>query len=157
MTSTNPTSVRKEIVANAAVDDAFRVFTERFGDFKPPEHNMLGKPIAETVFEARVGGHIYDRADDGSECRWARVLEYEPPTRVVFSWDIGPTWQIESDPSRTSEVEVRFIAEGPSRTRIELEHRHLDRHGPGWEGVRAGVDGDGGWPLYLQRYADLCA
>ena len=127
----------------------------RFGDFKPPEHNLLGAPIAETVFEPRVGGHIYDRAVDGSECRWARILAYEPPDRVVFSWDISPQWQIETDPEHTSEVEVRFVAEGPDRTRVELEHRHLDRHGPGWQAVRDGVDDDQGWPLYLARYAAL--
>ena len=106
-------------------------------------------------FEPRVGGHIYDRAVDGSECRWARVLAYEPPDRVVFSWDISPHWQLETDPANASEVEVRFIAETPERTRVELEHRNLDRHGPGWEGVRDGVDDDAGWPLYLARYADL--
>ena len=74
-----------------------------------------------------------------------------PPNRLVFSWDISPTWQIESDPGRTSEVEVRFIAESPDRTRVELEHRNLDRHGEGWEGMREGVAGDQGWPLYLGR------
>ena len=71
----------------------------------------------ETVFEPRAGGHIYDRAADGSECRWARILAYEPPDRVVFSWDISPQWQIETDLDRTSEVEVRFVAGGPHRTR----------------------------------------
>jgi uncharacterized protein YndB with AHSA1/START domain len=147
--------VGKKIVVDASIERAFRVFTDRFGDFKPPEHNLLGAPITETVFEGRVGGHIYDRAEDGSECRWARILAYDPPTRVVFSWDIGPTWQLESDPERASEVEVRFVAEGPDRTRVELEHRNIDRHGPGWEGVREGVDSDDGWPLYLTRYAAL--
>ena len=107
------------------------------------------------MFEPRVGGSIYDRGVDGSECRWARVLAYEPPERVVFSWDIGPTWQIETDPDRASEVEVRFVAESPERTRVELEHRHIDRHGDGWEGVREGVAADQGWLLYLQRYGDL--
>ena len=96
------------------------------------------------MFEPRVGGHIYDRGEDGSECRWARVLAYEPPDRVVFSWDISPHWQLETDPDNTSEVEVRFIAETPERTRVELEHRNIDRHGPGWEAVRDGVDGDAG-------------
>ena len=111
------------------------MFTERLGDIKPPEHNLLAAPIAETVFEPRVGGHIYDRATDGTVCRWARVLVYEPPRRVVFSWDIGPTWQLETDPENASEVEVRFIEETPDRTRVELEHRNIDRHGPGWEAV----------------------
>ena len=155
MTQADAAVVRREIVVNAPIDKAFTVFTDRFGDFKPPEHNMLQVPIAETVFEPKVGGHIFDRGTDGSECRWARILAYEPPNRVMFSWDIGPTWQVESDPELTSEVEVTFTAETADRTRIELEHRHLDRHGPGWESVRDGVGHDQGWPLYLDRYAAL--
>lgn len=153
--TTDDTIVIKEIVVDAPIDEAFRVFTDRFGDFKPREHNLLGAPIIETVFEPRVGGNIVDRAEDGSECRWARILAFEPPARVVFSWDIGPTWQVVEDHDAASEVEVTFTAETPTRTRLRLEHRHLDRHGPGWEGVRGGVDSDGGWPLYLQRYGAL--
>ena len=149
------TVVRKQIVVEAPIERAFTAFTERFGDFKPAEHNLLSVPIAETVFEPRAGGHIVDRGSDGTECRWARVLVYEPPQRVVFSWDIGPTWQVETEPGRTSEVEVRFTAETPERTRVELEHRHLDRHGPSWEAVADGVGHDQGWLLYLSRYADL--
>jgi uncharacterized protein YndB with AHSA1/START domain len=155
MSSLSAATINKQVVVNAPIQEAFRVFTERFGDFKPKEHNLLRAPITETVFEPKVGGHIFDRAEDGSECRWARVLAYEPPTRVVFSWDIGPTWQIEEDPGNTSEVEVRFTADGPARTVVDLEHRNLDRHGPGWEGLREGVDGVDGWPLYLDRYASL--
>jgi uncharacterized protein YndB with AHSA1/START domain len=149
------TTVRHEVVVDAPIDQAFKVFTEDFGRFKPAEHNMLGVDIAETVFEPRVGGALYDRGVDGSECRWARVLAYDPPNRVVFSWDISPYWQVETDVERTSEVEVRFSEESAGRTRVELEHRHLDRHGDGWEGIREGVDGDQGWPLYLHRFADL--
>jgi len=155
MTRAEITVVRRQVVVNAPQAKAFAAFTERLGEFKPPEHNLLAAPIAETVFEPRAGGHIYDRAEDGSECRWARVLAYEPPDRVVFSWDISPQWQIEPDPDRTSEVEVRFVPESPDRTRVELEHRHLDRHGPGWQSVAEGVGGDEGWPLYLARYAAL--
>ena len=155
MTETAAALVRKDVVVEASQERAFAVFTERFGDFKPPEHNLLSVPIAETVFERRVGGHIYDRGEDGSECRWARILAYEPPSRVVFSWDIGPTWQLEADPDNASEVEVRFVAVDADRTRVELEHRNIDRHGPGWEAILGGVDGDEGWPLYLQRYAAL--
>lgn len=157
MTQTDLAVVRRQIVVEAPVDRAFAVFTGRFGDFKPPEHNLLGAPIAETVFEARIGGSIVDRAVDGSECRWARILAYEPPDRVVFSWDIGSQWQIENDPELTSEVEVRFFTEGPQRTRVELEHRHIDRHGPGWQSLTEGIDGVEGWPLYLSRYAALFA
>jgi uncharacterized protein YndB with AHSA1/START domain len=155
MTDMAAAVVRRGISVDAPVEKAFAVFTERFGDFKPPEHNLLAAPLAETVFEPHVGGHIYDRAVDGSECRWARVLVYEPPDRVVFSWDIGPTWQLEADPENASEIEVRFIAETPERTRVELEHRNIDRHGPGWEAISDGVGHDQGWPLYLERYAGL--
>ena len=151
------TSVRGAIVVEAPIERAFSVFTDDFGSFKPPEHNLLDVEIAETVFESHVGGNIYDRGVDGSECRWARVLAYEPPNRVVFSWDISAQWQIEMDPDKTSEVEVRFIAEAPDRTRVELEHRNLDRHGEGWEAARDGVGGDQGWPLYLDRFAERIA
>src|SRR5688572_5862772 len=149
------TTVRAEIVVDAPQDRAFQVFTTSFDRIKPREHNMLGVDIAESVFEPHVGGRIYDRGVDGTECQWARVVAFEPPERIVFTWDISPTWQIEADLDKTSEVEVRFIAETPERTRVELEHRNLDRHGEGWEGMREGVRGDNGWPLYLQRFATV--
>jgi uncharacterized protein YndB with AHSA1/START domain len=150
------TVVQTSIVVQAAVDRAFRVFTEQLGAFKPREHNMLGVEIAETVLEPQVGGSVFDRGVDGTVCRWARVLAYEPPNRLLISWDISARWEIERDPQKTSEVEVRFIAETEHRTRVELEHRHLKRHGDGWQSVRDGVAGQDGWPLYLQRYAELC-
>jgi uncharacterized protein YndB with AHSA1/START domain len=155
MMTETATSVHKQITVAAPLERAFAVFTERFGDFKPPEHNLLGVPIAETVFEARAGGYLFDRGIDGSECRWARVLVYEPPHRVVFSWDISPRWQLEADPDNTSEVEVRFTPDGPDGTVVDLEHRNLDRHGPGWRAVGDGVSGAEGWPLYLERFAAL--
>jgi uncharacterized protein YndB with AHSA1/START domain len=150
-------AVRKRIVVGASIERAFSVFTDRFGDFKPREHNLLASPITRTIFEPRVGGHIYDVAEDRTECHWARVLVYEPPDRVVFSWDIGPDWQLVADEANASEVEVLFIAESARQTRVELEHRNLDRHGPGWEALRQGIAEDQGWPLYLDRYAELFA
>jgi uncharacterized protein YndB with AHSA1/START domain len=155
MTNSTAPEVYQHIIVPASIEKAFAVFTERFGDFKPPEHNMLGVEIAKTVFEPRVGGNIYDRGVDGSECRWARILAYEPPDRVVFSWDISPQWQIETDSEQTSEVEVRFVAETPHRTRLELEHRNINRHGSGWQAISEGVSDEDGWPLYLSRYASL--
>lgn len=154
-TEAQDTSVRMQLVVAAPIERAFRVFTEQFDRIKPREHNLLRVEIAETVFERRVGGHVYDRGVDGSECRWARVLAYEPPHRVVISWDIDPQWRIETNPDRTSEVEIRFVAESPERTRVELEHRKLDRHGAGWQGERDVVRSEGGWPLYLQRFRAL--
>ncbi len=149
------TSVRSEIVVSAPAQRAFKVFTEDIGSWWPPAHHVLQSELAEMVFEARAGGYVIDRGTDGSECRWARVLAYEPPERVVISWDIGGDWQIEADPARTSEVEVRFIPEGPDRTRVELEHRHLDRHGEGWERMRDAVGSPGGWDQGLQALAGV--
>lgn len=147
--------VRQKVVVDAPIERAFDIFVARFDDIKPHDHNLLAVPIAETVFEPRVGGHIYDRGVDGSVCRWARVLAFEPPNRLLFSWDIGPRWQLETDPAHASEVEVRFIAEDQGRTRVELEHRGIKRHGADWRAVVSGVGSAGGWPLYLDRYVGL--
>ncbi len=153
--ATEPTTVSSSIEVHAPVERAFEVFTRDFGLFKPADHSLLAVPIAETIVETHVGGNIIDRGADGSECRWARILAYEPPNRFVFSWDINPHWSIETDTAKTSEVEVRFTALDEDRTRVEIEHRHLDRHGDGWIGVREGVSTGEGWPFYLDRYAQL--
>ena len=147
------TSVRTEIVVDVPIERAFSVFTDDIGSWWNPDHHILEGELAEMVFEPRVGGHVYDRGVDGSECRWARVLAYDPPDRVVFSWDINTAWQLETDPDKTSEVEVRFLAEGAGRTRVELEHRNLDRHGDGWEQMRDAVGSPQGWPEGLRDFA----
>lgn len=149
------TTVRSSIVVDVPIDRAFTTFTRDIATWWPPEHHILPGELAEMEFEPRVGGNIVDRAVDGSECRWSRVLAYEPPHRVVFSWDIGLDWQIETDPRRTSEVEITFVAESDTRTRVDLVHRHLDRHGDGWEGMAAAVGSPNGWDLGLTRLADV--
>jgi uncharacterized protein YndB with AHSA1/START domain len=141
------TSVRTEVTVDAPIERAFNLFTEGIGTWWDPNHHLIQGELAEMVFEPFEGGHIIDRATDGSECRWARVLVYQPPELVVFSWDINLQWQLESDPAKTSEVAVRFTAEGPERTRVELEHRHLERHGEGWESMRDAVGSPDGWNL----------
>jgi uncharacterized protein YndB with AHSA1/START domain len=147
------TTVRTSIVVEAPVERAFRVFTDDIGSWWRPDHHILEAELAEMVFESRVGGHVYDRGVDGSECRWARVLAFEPPNRVVFSWDINTQWQLETDLEKTSEVEVRFFPEGRDRTRVELEHRHLERHGDGWEQMRDAVGSPDGWGEGLGEFA----
>jgi uncharacterized protein YndB with AHSA1/START domain len=156
-TQAQATSVQSEIVVEAPLERAFAVFTEDIGSWWPPENHTLEAELAEMVFEPRVRGHVYDRGVDGSECRWARVLAYEPPNRVVISWDITPQWQLETDSSRASEIEVRFVREAPERTRVELEHRNLERHGEGWEGLRDAVGSEGGWGSCLQSFAERMA
>jgi uncharacterized protein YndB with AHSA1/START domain len=146
-TQVTGSSVSRSIAVDVGIERAFAVFTEGIGTWWPESHHILDGELKEMVFEPRAGGHIRDIATDGGECRWSRVLEYEPPTRVVFSWDISLHWQIEPDPSRCSEVEVRFIPDGDDRTLVELEHRHIDRHGEGWERMRDAVGSPGGWSL----------
>ena len=148
------TSVGASVVVEAPIERAFSLFTEGIGTWWDPDHHLLEGQLAEMVFEPRVGGHVYDRGVDGSECRWARVLAFEPPERFVISWDINTQWQIETDHEQTSEVEVRFVAETPERTRVELEHRHLERHGEGWEQMRASIASPNGWGSGLRRFAD---
>jgi uncharacterized protein YndB with AHSA1/START domain len=153
MSESPKTSVQTSIVVEAPIDHAFAVFTDDIGSWWPPEHHILQSELAGMVFEPRQGGHVYDRGADGSECRWARVLAFEPPERVVFSWDISLAWQVESDTSKTSEVEVRFVPETPERTRVVLEHRNIDRHGDGWEQMRDAVESPEGWSVGLRRFA----
>ena len=153
--TTTATAVRQEITVDVPQERAFTLFTERWDEVKPREHTLLEAPIERSVLEPFVGGRLYDLAQDGSTLTWGEVLACEPPSRLVFSWRLTPGFELEPDPARFSEVEVRFVAEGPSRTRVELEHRHLDRHGTGWESERSAVAGRDGWPLYLANLAAL--
>jgi uncharacterized protein YndB with AHSA1/START domain len=149
--------VREEVLVDVPVERAFEVFTSDMAGWWPPEHHLLDGELAEIVLEPRAGGRIYDRATDGSECQWARVLAWDPPHRLVFSWDISLQWTVETDPERTSEVEVRFTPEGNGRTRVALEHRHIERHGEGWEGMHSAVGSPDGWAVGLGRFADHVA
>ena len=144
-TQLDTTSVTTAIDVEAGIEHAFRVFTDGIGSWWNPSHHILEAELAEMVFQPYVGGHIIDRGTDGSECPWSRVLAYDPPHLVSFSWDISLNWQLETDPAKTSEIEVTFTPDGPGRTRVVLTHRHLDRHGDGWEAMRDAVKA--GWSL----------
>src|SRR5262249_26448376 len=132
---------------------AFEVFTDQIGTWWSPDHHIIQSELKEMVFEPWVGGNVYDVGVDGSECRWARVLVLEPPRRLMFSWDIDLSWQIETDAARSSEIEVVFEEDGPERTRVTLVHRHLDRHGDGWEQMRDAVGAPDGWRHGLTVFA----
>jgi uncharacterized protein YndB with AHSA1/START domain len=146
--------VRHDVVVELSLDKAFWAFAD-LDKIKPREHNMLSVPIEETVLEQHAGGNVYDRGVDGSICRWGRVLAFDPPHTIAFSWDIGPDWQVAADLSRASEVEVTFASEDEQHTRVTLTHRHIDRHGDGWESLQGGLDAPDGWPLYLSRFEAL--
>lgn len=154
MTVHSDGTVRHEVVVDLPPKQAFWTFAD-MDKIKPREHNMLSVPIAETALEQYAGGELYDRGVDGSICRWGRVRTFDPPHTIVFSWGIGPDWQVVSDLTAASEVEISFAADGDNRTRVTLVHRHIDRHGEGWESLQAGLDSPDAWPLYLSRFEAL--
>ena len=128
-------SVRKAICVNAPQEVAWRVFTERIGAWWPLARFKIGKVDAvDAVIEPRVGGRWYERGQDGSTCDWGSVLAWEPPSRLLLSWDINADWQY--DPELKTELEIRFIAQGGRVTRVELEHRKLDRYGARRDAMR---------------------
>ncbi|MGH9416257.1 MAG: SRPBCC family protein [Terriglobales bacterium] len=147
-----PNNIRKAVDVNAAQAVAWRVFTEKMGAWWPLAYYKIGKAKAvDAVIEGQVGGRWYERGDDGSICQWGTVLAWEPPSRLVLSWDIGADWQY--DPNLKTEIEVRFIAEGSNRTRVELEHRHLDRYGARREEMRRIYDTEGDWGKLLAAFS----
>jgi uncharacterized protein YndB with AHSA1/START domain len=150
-TTGDENAVRKEIVVEAAAERAFRVFTERMELWWPPEHHIGQAAMARPVLEPRAGGRWYELGEDGSTCDWGRVLAWEPPRRLVLAWQISAAWKF--DPALVTEVEVTFVAEGQSRTRVTLEHRNLDRFGPASEAMRKSFSSEGGWGLTLGRFA----
>jgi uncharacterized protein YndB with AHSA1/START domain len=150
-TDTQPLSITATTTVEVPIDEAFRFFTEEIGSWWNPDHHIIEAPLSHMVFDPYVGGHVYDVGTDGSECRWSRVLVYDPPRRVVFSWDINGQWAIESDPALCSEVEVTFTSDGPSTTQVVLQHHHLERHG---DALRPQLDGmRDGWQGGLDLYA----
>lgn len=145
--------VEVSMVVEAPIAEAFDVFTRDIGSWWPADHHILQAELAEMVFEPKVGGQIVDRGTDGTECRWAHVLVYDPPNRLVISWDITLSWQVETDLARSSEVEIRFTSFASDRTKVDLVHRQIERHGDGWEQMHVAVGSDDGWLIGLERFA----
>jgi hypothetical protein len=151
-TATDLNAVRKSITVRAPQKTAFRVFTEGMATWWPLETHHIGKSTPQAVvIEPRVGGRCLERGADGAECVWGHVMVWEPPARYVFSWEISADFQI--DPTLITEVEVRFISEAPDRTRVELEHRLLDRYGERRDEMHKTFDSPGGWTGLLELYA----
>lgn len=146
--------VRKSVTVRAGADRAFRVFTEGVDSWWPRGHHIGKSPMTKTIIEGRAGGRCYSEQADGTECDWGSVLVWEPPKRFVMAWQVSPSWQYEPDLGKSSEVEVRFTAEPDGSTRVDLEHRHLERHGVGVEGMRTAIDSPRGWTGLLQLFHD---
>jgi uncharacterized protein YndB with AHSA1/START domain/uncharacterized damage-inducible protein DinB len=154
MTTTTETvpAVKRSVVVNTSVERAFRVFTEGFDTWWPRGHHIGKKPLQKAVIEPRAGGRLYGREADGTECQWGTVTAWEPPNRLALAWQIDPNWQFDPDLSHASEVEVVFTPAANGMTRVDLEHRHFERHGQNFEQLRTGVGGPGGWGGLLEMF-----
>jgi uncharacterized protein YndB with AHSA1/START domain len=145
--------VRKTITVRASVERAFSIFTDGFDTWWPRSHHIGTQPMATAIIEGRPDGRLYSRQIDGSECDWGRVTVWEPPRRLVLAWQITHEWRYEPDLSKASEVEILFTPLGDGSTRVDLEHRHFERHGAGAAAIRTAVDAPNGWTGLLQLFA----
>ena len=143
--------VRKSVVVRASIEDAFEVFTDGVDTWWPRTHHIGKVPMRRNVIEGRPGGRCYSEHVDGTECDWGRVLEWHPPRRLLIAWQVTHDWGHQPDLAKCSEVEVRFTATGAT-TRVDVEHRFLERHGPGAESMRNSVDAPNGWTHVLSQY-----
>jgi uncharacterized protein YndB with AHSA1/START domain len=147
-------AVRKSVTVDADPETAFRVFTDDFDSWWPRSHHLGNTPMTRGIIERGKGGRCYTQHEAGNEVDWGTVLVWEPPHRLVFSWQIAADWKCEPDLSRASEVEVRFTPAEGGRTRVDLEHRHFERMAAGAEAMRAGVNAEGGWGTLLKLFSD---
>ena len=145
--------VRKSVTVKASQQHAFEVFTQGFDSWWPRSHHIGSSPMTRAVIECFAGGRAYSEQTDGTQCDWGQILVWEPPQRFVLAWKISAQWKYEPDLSKSSEVEITFIPEPDGRTRVDLEHRHFERMGPGGDSMRQGVDAPGGWGSLLDLYA----
>jgi uncharacterized protein YndB with AHSA1/START domain len=145
-------AVQQVVTVNVPIEKAFALFTEGFDSWWPRTHKTGAADLKQAVLESRPGGRWYEIGTDGSECEWGRVLAWEPPTRLVIAWQLDVSWQY--DPELLTEVEVRFAEVGPGQTRVELEHRDLDRYGEAKDEMRAALDAEGGWAGLMALYAE---
>jgi uncharacterized protein YndB with AHSA1/START domain len=145
-------AIQGTVTVNAPIERAFRIFTESFTTWWPADYHIGQADMAEAIIEPREGGRWYERGVDGSECDWGHVLAWQPPHRLVVTWQINGRWQYDPDPEHASEIEVRFTPEGSGQTTVELEHRLIHRL-VGGEAIRDSISGGGGWSAVLAQFA----
>ena len=147
--------VRKSITLDAPQAKAFEVFTARLGSWWPTAYSIGTSPIKNAIIEPRAGGRWYEVGEDGSQCDWGQVLEWDAPRRVLLAWRITSDWRY--DPELLTELDVRFVALGEKTTRVDLEHRLLENLGDGAEKTRNIFDNEPGWGTLLAAYAVVAA
>ena len=154
--------VRKSVRVGVPIERAFSVFVEEMGSWWPASHHIGATPFAAITVEPRVGGRWYEVGADEKPCEWGTVLAWDPPEHIAFSWHVGPghdspQWKYNPDMARASQVDVFFEADGPEATVVDLVHSGLERHGEGYEQLRALFDGPGAWGEIMARYAKRVA
>jgi uncharacterized protein YndB with AHSA1/START domain len=153
MTTTAPIPpITGSVTIAVPIDQAYSVFAGSINQWWPHQYHIGAADVAEVVLEPEEGGRWYERGVDGSECDWGRVLVWEPPHRLVFTWQINGSWQFDPDPGNASEVHVRFTANGDQETTVEVEHRHFERL-VGGEVINGAIRGGGGWAQLLEGFA----
>jgi uncharacterized protein YndB with AHSA1/START domain len=155
MTAAVAGAVRQDVTVQAPIERAFAVFADQITSWWPASHHIGAQPMEVVVIEPREGGRFFERDVEGNECTWGHVLAYEPPQRLLLSWGLQGDWSYDPDPARASEIEVTFTAEGPTTTRVVLEHRKFEAHGEDAQGIRDAVGSDGGWGSMLKTYAEV--
>jgi uncharacterized protein YndB with AHSA1/START domain len=148
-----PSPIRKSLRVECNPKRTFEVFTARMGAWWHPDHTLLKSPREAVILEPRAGGRWYERAVDGSEYNWGHVIVWEPPARIVLAWQLDGQWQF--NPDLVTELEVRFVPDGEGATRVELEHRNIERFAEHAEAARAALDSPEGWSAGLARFAAL--
>lgn len=141
--------VIKTLTVNAAQARAFEVFTAGLDRWWPKAHNLGTSAVLRSIIEPQVGGRWYTQHENGSEAVVGHMKIWEPPRRIVFSWEIGADWKC--NPAVASEVEVTFVAEAANRTRVTLEHRGFEAMGA-VDGAKMRGDLDNGWPGILELF-----
>jgi uncharacterized protein YndB with AHSA1/START domain len=147
-------AVRRSVTVKADAARAFRVFTEGFDTWWPRSHHIGKSPMQKAIIEPFVGGRCYSEQVDGTDCPWGQVTTWDPPHRLVFAWQITHQWGFEPDMSKASEVDVRFTPQPDGSTRVDLEHRHFERMGPGSAQVKQAVESEGGWGSLLKLFVE---
>jgi len=145
-----PAAIRKSFTVRAPPEKAFEVFTRGFDRWWPRTHYLGDSPLKEAVLEPGVGGRWFSRHEDGGEQLWGEVLDWEPPTRLVIAWRISHEWGY--DPKLLTEVEVRFTDLGSGETRVDFEHRGLERFGDSNKAVQTRLSMNGGWGTILESF-----
>ena len=144
--------VRKEVRVRANVARAFKVFTEGFDSWWPRTHHIGKSPMTRAVIECRVGGRCYSEQEDGTDCPWGQIIDWDPPKRFALAWQIRPDWTFEPDLAVCSEVEVTFTPLPDGSTDVVLVHQHFERHGGGGAAMREQVNQVGGWGGLMQLF-----